>query len=99
RDAIPEPDAEAAERLRRQRNLRNKDDRTAPARERRLAGADVHLRLAAAGRTGEQDVAARPVEQLLDARERVRLRVGQRLRRCFAARERAVDRAPLAAPL
>ena len=99
-DAIAEAHAEAAERLRRERDLRHEHDRAAAARERRLAGADVDLGLAAAGRAEQQDVAAVAVEQLVDARERALLRLGQMLRRRLR-RERADRRsvAPLAAAL
>ena len=58
RDAVAEARAETAERLRCQRDLGHEDDRAAPRRERGLGRADVDLRLPAAGRTGEEDVAA-----------------------------------------
>ena len=58
RDAVAEARAEAAERLRGERDLRHEDDRAAAGRERGLAGADVDLGLPAAGRAGQEDVAA-----------------------------------------
>ena len=100
RNGVAEANAEPPERLRRERDLGNEHDRPAPARERLLARADVHLRLAAARRSPEQHVAAAPVEQLDDAVERPRLHVreprGGSLR-CEGPRRRR--RAPLAAPL
>ena len=50
-------------RLRRQRDLGHEDDRAAARGERGLARADVDLGLAAAGRAGEEDVAAAAREQ------------------------------------
>ena len=81
RHAVAEPLAEAAERLRRQRDLGHEHDRAAPARERRRARADVHLGLAAPGRAVEQHVAAASVEQLVDPRERALLLIGRLCRR------------------
>jgi hypothetical protein len=72
-DAVAEAEPEAAERLRRQRDLRHEHDRAAAPRERRFAGADVHLGLAAPRRAVEQEVPAARLEQLRDARERALL--------------------------
>ena len=66
RDPVAEAGAEAAERLRRQRDLGHEHDRAAARGEGGLAGADVDLGLAAAGRAGEEDVAAAAREQALD---------------------------------
>ena len=70
RDPVSEARAEAAERLRRQRDLRHEHDRAAARGEGGLAGADVDLGLAAAGRAGEEDVSAAAREQALDPLER-----------------------------
>ena len=60
-------------RLRRERDLRNEHDRAAPALERRRAGLQVDLGLAAAGRAVEEEVGALPgVECADDAVERRR---------------------------
>ena len=99
-DAVAEAGEEAAERLRRQRDLGDEHDRAAAAGERRLAGADVDLGLAAAGRAREQDVAAAGVEERLDPRERPLLRFRQPLGRRLGG-ERVALRHPaaLAPPL
>ena len=81
-DPVAEALAEPAERLWRQRDLGDEDDRAPAADERGVAGADVDLGLAAAGRAREQDVATgvfRPVQELLDPCERARLRLRQPL--------------------
>ncbi len=97
-DAVAEALAEAAERLRRERDLRDEHDRAASARERGLARADVDLGLAAARRAVEQDVAAVAVEQLVDARERTRScvlgQLGRRRLRCQRAASRGSLRSP-----
>ena len=69
-DAVAEARLEAAERLRRQRDLRHEHDRAAAARERGRAGLEVDLRLAAAGRAGEEQVAAAAVDRRDDPRDR-----------------------------
>ena len=97
-DAIAEALAETSERLRRERDLRHEHDRAAAACERGFAGADVHLRLAAAGRAPQEDVAAAGVEQLIDPRERVFLRRREVRGRSFRL-DRVADDAPLAATL
>ena len=81
RDPVPEARDEAAERLRRQRDLRHEHDRAAAPGERRLAGAQVHLGLAAARGPVQQDVAAAGREQLVDAAQRALLRRREVLRR------------------
>ena len=53
-DAVAEARLEAPERLRRQRDLGDEHDRAAPARERRRAGLQVDLGLAAPRRAGEE---------------------------------------------
>ena len=87
RDAVAEARAEAAERLRRERDLRHEDDRAAARGERGLAGADVDLGLAAAGRAGEEDVAAAAREQSLDPRQRALLGLGETGGRAALRRE------------
>jgi hypothetical protein len=61
RDEVAEAAAEAAHRLRREGDLRDEHDRPEPALERRGAGLEVHLCLAAAGRAVQQDVLADPL--------------------------------------
>src|ERR687887_651546 len=58
-DAVAEAGPEAAQRLRREGDLRDEHDRAAPALERRRARLEVDLRLAAAGGAVEEDVPAR----------------------------------------
>ena len=88
RDAIAEACAEAPERLRRQRDLGNEDDRAASGCERRGAGADVDLGLAAAGRALEQDVSAVTGEKRLDPRQRALLCFGEMLGRRLGGQRR-----------
>ena len=90
-DAVAEARGEARERLRRERDLRDEHDRAAATRERLLAGAQVDLGLAAAGRAVEQEVAAASVERLDDPRARGPLRLRRLGRR--ARRHRAATRA------
>ena len=100
RDPVSEARDEAAERLRRQRDLRHEHDRAAARGEGGLAGADVDLGLAAAGRAGEEDVAAAARKQALDPLERALLCLGKMGGRWLggqAGRRRHVP--PLAAPL
>ncbi len=100
RDPVSEARAEAADRLRRQRDLGHEHDRAAARGERGLARADVDLGLAAAGRAGEEDVSTAAREQALDPLERGFLRLGQLGRRRLggqAGGRRHVP--PLAAPL
>ena len=63
--------------LRRERDLRHENDCAAARREGGLAGADVDLGLAAAGRAGEEDVSTAAREQRFDALQRAFLRVGE----------------------
>ena len=101
-DAVAEARAEAAERLRRQRDLRHEHDRAAPALERRRAGLEVDLGLAAAGRAGEQEVppppssaptirATRPLLRRPSARARLGL-AGHASRAAASAARRAGSR-------
>ena len=96
RDAVAEARAEAAERLRRERDLRHEDDRAAARGERGLAGADVDLGLAAARRAGEEDVAAAAPEQALDPL-RARAPATRRDGRARARRREPTSRPPPAA--
>ena len=66
RDRVPEALPEPAHRLRRERDLRHEHDRAAAARERRVAGLEVHLRLAAPGRPDEQEVSRRAIVEAGD---------------------------------
>ena len=78
-DPFAEARAEPAERLRRQRDLRHEHDRATPSLERGGAGLEIHLRLAAAGCTVEEEVRALSgVEPLDDALECGPLRRAQR---------------------
>ena len=79
RDALAEACREAAQRLRRQGDLRHEHDRPAAAPERRRAGLEVDLGLAAARRAVQEDVAAGPVERRDDPCDRGPLRLGQLL--------------------
>ena len=54
---------EAADRLRRERDLRDEDDRAEPALERRRAGLEVDLGLAAPGRAVEEEAPAARVDR------------------------------------
>ena len=56
RDGVAESLPEPADRLRRERDLRHEHDRAEPTVERRLAGLEVHLRLAAPGRADEEEM-------------------------------------------
>ena len=96
RDAVAEARAEAAERLRRERDLGHEDDRAATRGERGLARSDVDLGLAAAGRAGEEDVAAAAREQSLDPRERAFLRLGETGGRGLCGESRASQPLPAA---
>ena len=96
-DAVAEALAEAAERLRREGDLRDEDDRAEPTLERRGAGPEVDLGLAAPGRAGEQEVAAVAVERAHDALECPLLGLGQP-RRPRLGREPDVRLPPLTAP-
>ena len=99
-NAFAETRAEAAERLRRERDLGHEHDRTTVLCERCLAGSNVDLGLATSRRAEEQDVAALAVEQRGDAVERALLRVGEmRGRRLGGERARRGGVAALAAPL
>ena len=60
-----------------QRDLRDEHDRALSARERSRARLQVDLRLAAAGRAGEQQVRAGAVDRLHDPRNRPLLRLRQ----------------------
>ena len=97
RDPVAEARLEAPERLRRQRDLRDEHDRALPALERGRAGLEIDLRLAAAGRAGEQEVRAVAVERLDDPRDRPLLRRRQ-LRRLGLSGHAGAGRPPLAAP-
>ena len=101
RDPVAEARAEAAERLRRQRDLGHEHDRAAAGGERRLAGADVDLGLAAAGRAREEDVPAAAREERLDSL-RARAPATRRAASGAGSAAQAGRRrhlAPLAAPL
>jgi hypothetical protein len=98
RDSVGEARPKPAERLRRQRDLRHEHDRATPAFERRCAGLEVHLGLAAAGLSVEQEVAAARIERPRDASECISLRLRQ-LRRLGLADESLARTRPLFPPL
>ena len=66
RDRVAEALPEAADRLRGERDLRHEHDRAEAARERRLAGLEVDLGLAAPGRPDEQEVRRRALVEPAD---------------------------------
>ena len=77
RHPLAEAGAEAAERLGCQRDLGHEHDRPETAGERRLAGADVDLGLAASGGARKEDVAPARAQQPVDPHERPLRRLGQ----------------------
>ena len=100
RHPVAEAGAEAAERLRRQRDLRHEDDRASGAGESGLTRPDVHLGLAAPGRAGEQDVPAAGRDEALDPREHALLRLREPGRRRLGGQAgRGRHLSPVAAPL
>ena len=96
-DAVAEALTEAAERLWREGDLRDEDDRAEPTLERGGAGPEVDLGLAAPGRAGEQEVAAVAVERSHNALERPLLGLCQSGRPRLG-REPDVRLPPLTAP-
>ena len=83
-EALPEP----AHRLRGERDLRHEHDRAAAASERRVAGLEVHLGLAAPGRPHEQEVSRRSIVEAADDPRDRRLLLGRELVRCGLPRQR-----------
>ena len=78
-DAVAEPRAEAAYRLRRERDLGDEHDDAAVARERGRRSLEVHLGLPASGRPVQQDmtsVAVQRADDPLDARTLRRRQLG-----------------------
>ena len=99
RHVVAEARAEAAQRLRRERDLRDEDDGVPAARHRRRARAEIDLGLAAARLTPEQEVATAGSQRLLHTPERSLLRRAQHNRRVLGGqRVRLRGRAPFAAP-
>ena len=97
-DALAEAGGEASDRLGRERDLRHEHDRAAPTLERRGAGAEVDLGLAAARRPVQEDVPAAGVERGDDPLDGVDLGVGQPLGLRLAGKRVARrGRPPLAA--
>ena len=100
RDAVAEPCAQPADGLRRERDLRHEHDRPLPPLERRGAGLEVDLGLAASRRSVEEEVAAASVERLDDAGERALLALAQPCRLGLAAQRVPLRRLrPLTASL
>ena len=88
--AVAEAGAETSERLRRERDLGDEDDRALPALDRHAAGLEVDLRLPASGRAVEEEVTAARFGSRGDPRQRFLLRSAQFTRRRLAA-ERVVE--------
>ena len=76
-DAVAEARSEAADRLRRERDLGDEHDHASPLLERGLRRLEVDLGLAAAGRAVEQEATALAVERLGQPGQRVELRLRQ----------------------
>ena len=93
-DPVAEAGLEAAQRLRRERDLGDENDRPPASLERRRARLEIDLGLAAAGCPGEQEMSAAGIERLDDPRDRPLLRLGQ-LRRLRLACEPGPGHAPL----
>jgi hypothetical protein len=92
-DALAETSTKTPERLRRQRDLRHEDDRSAITFERGRAGLQVDLGLAAAGRAVEEEVRALTrVQRRSDSVECRALRRAQRVRFGLTADERVALR-------
>ncbi len=102
RDRVPEARPEPGQRLRRQPDLGYQDDRAAPCGERGLHRAQIHLGLARAGHSVQQEPPV-PIRSTppLDCREhlveRLLLEVGQRRRRSGPQTDVDADGAPGAA--
>ena len=97
-DRVAEARAEAADRLRRERDLGHEHDRAAPALERPGARLEVHLGLPAPRRPVQEDVAPARVERGLDAGDGLDLSLGQLLRLGLAREPAALGgHPPLAA--
>jgi hypothetical protein len=79
-NALAEARTEAADGLRRERDLRDEHDDTAAAFQRSCRSLEVHLGLATPRRPLEEHVAALPVERGDDSLDGVALRLRQRLR-------------------
>src|SRR5881227_2531910 len=77
RDAVAEAGAEAAERLRRQCDLGHEHDRRPAALDRRRAGLEVDLGLAAPRLAVEQEMSAAALERIDDPTECGSLRLRQ----------------------
>ena len=99
RHEVAETRAEATERLRRERDLRDEDDGVAAAGHCRRTGAEVHLGLAAPRLAPEQEMPSTVSQRLLDAPDRCLLRSAQH-DGCLLGGERVRlgGRAPFAAP-
>jgi len=91
-DALAESRTEAADGLRRERDLRDEDDDTAAAFQRRRGSLKVDLGLAAPRRPLEEHMAAPLVERGDDSLDGIALRLRQRLRLELAAERIACGR-------
>ena len=93
RDPLAEPRAEAAHRLRRERDLRHEDDRSEPALEDRRARLEIHLGLAAARCAVQEEVrAGAVVERAHDACDGIDLGGRESQRRRLAVERVAQSR-------
>ena len=93
RHLVAEPRAKAADRLWRERDLRDEHDRPEPARQCLTAGLEIDLGLPASRRACEQDVLTDTlVERRHDATDRGNLRLCQRLGLCFTFERLALGR-------
>ena len=100
RDQLAEPLAEAADRLRRERNLGHEHDGVPAAFDRGRTRPQVHLGLAAPRLAVQEEVAASGCHRLLHSTQRSLLRRTERHRRRILAAQRVrLGRlAPLASP-
>ena len=91
-DAVAEACSEAADRLRRERDLGDEDDHASPLPQRGLRRLEVDLGLAAAGRAVEQETTALAFESLGQPGQRLELRLRQLSGPGLAAQRVAVGR-------
>ena len=90
RDLLAEAGAEAADRLRRQADLRDEHDRAHPPLQRGIARLEVHLGLAASGRAVQKQIGAEPLVHRADDPSHGRLlRLAERRRFGLAAQRLA----------
>src|SRR5205085_253976 len=98
RDPVAEPCPEAADCLRSEGDLRHEHDRSEASLERRLAGAQIDLGLAAPRDAVEQEMTACGIERTDDTRDRLGLRLRQSLGPRLAAEAESLHRRRLLLP-